>query len=73
MGVACDRHGRQRCAAVARRQRYAAVARRNEAGGRGYDEREKHPPHGYEIRHERAELAVFRKFVRAPLNLELAR
>ena len=26
-------------------------------------------PHG----HERAELAVFRKFVRAPLNLELAR
>ena len=43
MGVACDRHGRQRCAAVARRQRCAAVTR-NEAGGRGDDEREKQPP-----------------------------
>ena len=28
---------------------------------------------GTRSRHERAELAVFRKFVRAPLNLELAR
>ena len=45
MDVACDRHGRQRCAAVARRQRCAAVTR-NEAGGRGDDEREKQPPHG---------------------------
>ena len=56
MGVACDRHGRQRCAAVARRQRCAAVTR-NEAGGRGDDEREKQPPHGGD-RRTRAEVAV---------------
>ena len=56
MGVACDRHGRQRCAAVARRQRCAAVTR-NEAAGRGDDEREKQPPHGGD-RRTRAEVAV---------------